>query len=678
MLIKPVVSLKRLYTNNKEEKNEYWNNMLFSSKTAATIRLIAEAVINHKGEKVCNIWLPDYYCVETESALITEGIIINHYPINNRLEPDWNWIKEELGSNIDIFVFVHYFGECLDANRARVFCNNKKVLLIEDCAHVLFDYGKIGKNGDFVLYSPYKILGLLDGALVKCACKEEYRFIEEYLTDKLSGTSSNNKDIAIWRIKKSLQKLLRINKKISYTCDEHYADATSLNVNYSISKKSLNILKSYTDEELREIAFLRRENLKMIDFIVTSICCDIEKYVSLNNECPLFAVYSLENVKDKAAVVKAIIDAGLTVFYWPTLNEVVKDLPQSSVARSLSKNLIFISVSQSIGLQELAKLFKKNVQISQCDMTIKKVENSIDRADWDNVVEETPLANITQDWKYGDAKTVSQNWRIDRFISYKNEKPIGVVQVLKKSFMGIDLITRINMGPLLIEEECNIDNELSMVETIKNKFYRFTPMVYAPRTFMNPEAMIKLLSYDWKTLSIHGFPSGYINIPDELDCFRSAINSKWRNQLKLAEKSGYTLSKDVVDINTIIEIYKEEQAEKNYKGVDQNLLLAIANMDDSPFRIFHVKNAEGRMIAFDIFYRHGKSATYYVGWNDQEGRKYCMNNYLLYHGALELKKEGVTKLDLGGIDTIKTESIAKFKLGMNPKAYRHMGEYFKF
>lgn len=677
MLTKPVVSWKRLYTNIKEEKNEYWNNVLFSSKTAATIRLIAEAVIKHKEKKICNIWLPDYYCVETESAFITEGIVLNYYPINNRFEPNWNWIKEELKSDIDIFVFVHYFGECLDASKARVFCNNKKALLIEDCAHILFEYGKIGKNGDFVLYSPYKFLGLLDGALVKCACKDDYKFIEEYLTEKLSCTNSNKKDIVLWCLKKTIQKFLKVNKKTTYTCEEHYAEATSLCVNHVISDKSFNILKSYTAEELREIAFLRRENLKMVDFIVTNICCDIEKRISSNNECPLFAVYSLENVTDKESIVKAITNAGLTVYYWPTLNSAIKGVTQSNTARLLSQNLIFISISQNIGLQEIAKLRKERVQASNDNMLINKVDNTKYKGDWDYVIENTDLANITQDWNYGDAKAISQNWRVDRYISYKNDKPIGIVQVLKKSFLGIDLITRINMGPIFIKEESNVGNELSMVEIIKKKYYRFIPMVYAPRTFMHPEAMTTLLSYGWKTLSIHGFPSGYISIPDDLDRFRSSLNSKWRNQLKLAEKSGYTLCDDEVDFNTIIEIYKEEQAEKNYKGVDQNLLLAIADMECSPFRIYHVKNSEGKMIAFDIFYKHGKSATYYVGWNDQEGRKYCMNNFLLYHGAIELKKEGVTKIDLGGIDAIKTESIAKFKMGMNPDVYRHMGEYYK-
>ena len=100
-------------------------------------------------------------------------------------------------------------------------------------------------------------------------------------------------------------------------------------------------------------------------------------------------------------------------------------------------------------------------------------------------------------------------------------------------------------------------------------------------------------------------------------------------------------------------------------------------MSSQPLRFFYVKNKLGEVIAFDIFYRHEKAATYYIGWNNEEGRKACLNNLLLYHAAIELKKEGVEILDLGGIEYIHTESIAKFKDGMNPKHFRQMGEFVK-
>ena len=103
----------------------------------------------------------------------------------------------------------------------------------------------------------------------------------------------------------------------------------------------------------------------------------------------------------------------------------------------------------------------------------------------------------------------------------------------------------------------------------------------------------------------------------------------------------------------------------------------MSSLPNSPLRIFYIENEICEIIAFDIFYCHANDATYYIGWNSGEGRKKYLNNFLLYYAALELKKEGVRKLDLGGIEYIHTESIAKFKDGMKPEHYRKMGEFIK-
>lgn len=90
-----------------------------------------------------------------------------------------------------------------------------------------------------------------------------------------------------------------------------------------------------------------------------------------------------------------------------------------------------------------------------------------------------------------------------------------------------------------------------------------------------------------------------------------------------------------------------------------------------------MKNDEDIIIAFDIFYTHGDAATYYIGWNSDEGRKNYLNNLLLYHAAISLKNMGIAKLDLGGIEYIHTESVAKFKDGMKPRHFRQLGEFIK-
>ena len=107
-------------------------------------------------------------------------------------------------------------------------------------------------------------------------------------------------------------------------------------------------------------------------------------------------------------------------------------------------------------------------------------------------------------------------------------------------------------------------------------------------------------------------------------------------------------------------------------------MLMEMRKEPSPLKILYVLDNSDRIIAFDMFYVHSNVATYYIGWNSsEEGRKNYLNNLLLFYAAIELKKMGIKKLDLGGIEYIHTESIARFKDGMKPKHFRQIGEFIK-
>ena len=146
--------------------------------------------------------------------------------------------------------------------------------------------------------------------------------------------------------------------------------------------------------------------------------------------------------------------------------------------------------------------------------------------------------------------------------------------------------------------------------------------------------------------------------------------------LKTAEIKGYKILSDFDCYEEMMKLYQKEQEEKDFEGVSLELLDEMKK-SPSPLKIFYVKNDEDIIIAFDIFYTHGDAATYYIGWNSDEGRKNYLNNLLLYHAAISLKNMGIAKLDLGGIEYIHTESVAKFKDGMKPRHFRQLGEFIK-
>ena len=115
-----------------------------------------------------SIWVPSYFCNESLYLLRLTKIKLVFYPIKENLEPDYdsfNKLKNDNGKP-DIFLLVHFFGKPTDAVKILEFCRANKTWLIEDAVHCLTPSKKIGTNGDFILYSPHKLLPIPNGSIL--------------------------------------------------------------------------------------------------------------------------------------------------------------------------------------------------------------------------------------------------------------------------------------------------------------------------------------------------------------------------------------------------------------------------------------------------------------------------------------------------------------------------------
>lgn len=114
------------------------------------------------------VWLPDYFCNQSTEPLRRAGAALRHYPIADDLEPDWPACRSMLadGPAPDLLMLTHYFGHAADGAQAAAFCCDAGALLVEDAAHVLVPVDGIGEAGDFVFYSPHKLLAVPEIALL--------------------------------------------------------------------------------------------------------------------------------------------------------------------------------------------------------------------------------------------------------------------------------------------------------------------------------------------------------------------------------------------------------------------------------------------------------------------------------------------------------------------------------
>lgn len=676
-------SWKQILVNRKKvAMRSYWNdeNLIWTSQTAASIKLIIENYSLYEMKDIVRVWIPDFFCVETEQLFSTEKVQIQYYPINEKYEPDWRILKEIVCIDIpDIFIFVHYFGVYHDISRAKEFCKRYGTLLIEDCAHVLYNSGKFGLKGDFTVYSPHKILPVCDGGII--SYNGEDKRVQEIVKGIKKQLEMEKKagNCVSWRIKKALQKVTKIRKSTAFKVEPHYINEKNgfdNKIALQISTWSYNTISAYGYEEIKKIAYTRRENLYTMNYIVSKLVPNAVPLMSSDVICPYVGLYSVKNIDDKQAAVEKLEKVGILVTFWPTLSEAVKELKYKSIAIDLSSDLLVVPIHQGMTPQYMLDKYLPNIERANITYKFEKIDCNMECREGYECVEVT-LNNIPQDLIYGRIKSAIECDELNRYKIYNPDGQfIGVLQALIKKRYGIKYAVRVNRGPIMVKDYNTPDIIFQIMEQFK-KMMGLLPVFYAPNIEFSPYNMHLACSYKWKCWNRFGYSSGMVDLEDSVKELRKKLESKWRNQLVSAEKRGLSVINDSVRYKEFLEIYIDDQQKKEYVGIPKEILESLFELEDSPLDIYYVVNEKNNILAFDIIYRQRKTAHYLVGWNSSEGRKWYLNNLLLYHAVISLKEKGISQFDLGGINYIDTEDIARFKDGMNPKKYQLMGELVK-
>ena len=169
------------------------------SRSSWALHAVAVAWKTQHG-RIPNVWVPDYFCNGSLAPLRRSGARLTFYPVAETMEPDWPRCRALAASaHPDLFLLPHYFGHPSDAISARAFCDEADALLIEDAAHVLRPSPPMGGYGDFVLWSPHKLLAVPQGGLLVC------RRPDRLAVDAPTGPAPR---VLPWLIKRLVQKIV--------------------------------------------------------------------------------------------------------------------------------------------------------------------------------------------------------------------------------------------------------------------------------------------------------------------------------------------------------------------------------------------------------------------------------------------------------------------------------------
>ncbi len=303
-------------------------------------------------------------------------------------------------------------------------------------------------------------------------------------------------------------------------------------------------------------------------------------------------------------------------------------------------------------------------------------DDTLTRPEWDGLTAGTPCA-YQQDWAYGDA-LVRAGARVRRIAIHDPTGDIcGLAQFIIRPFAVVARFALCTYGPVWVKPLSEAERQLAL-KTLRREMKMRWPRLVATT-----------LDENLKPKGFHAIMTGDATVRIDLrqgeDELRSALDGKWRNRLKSAEKSTIKFTSSGTRAGQYQWLLDEEQKQrrrKGYRGLTPGLTTiwqeekARAKGADRKAGIDVFRADLGREpAAAMLFLTHGKAATYHIGWSSDEGRKLGAHNLILWNAMLKLKAAGIEQLDLGGVNTGSGAGIARFKLGTGGTLHERSGSW---
>jgi len=307
-----------------------------------------ERVAAATGKPNPTIWLPDYFCYDATAPLRQSGAVLQFYPVEAALRPDWAACRQIAGSiSVDVFVLVHTFGHENDGTAARAFADGHGALLVEDAAHVLTSSGAIGAQGDAVFFSPHKWLPMPDGAILWARDGLTIPPIPPLITPT-----------ARWTLKRLIQSLLPAALQPSpitqgpqrFLEDPEPTDAVP---EPGLSRVAMAMLGDLTRSDLDAIVAARRTNHAAW---VLGLAAISDFHIHPAPDVPYRCVAEAPSVERAEAFFNALRAVKVPAESWPDMPPSVSANPkQHETAIGLRHRLVMLPVHQDLTAAEITQ-----------------------------------------------------------------------------------------------------------------------------------------------------------------------------------------------------------------------------------------------------------------------------------------------------------------------------------
>lgn len=294
----------------------------------------------------------------------------------------------------------------------------------------------------------------------------------------------------------------------------------------------------------------------------------------------------------------------------------------------------------------------------------------LDRDRWDAALRQTSSA-LQQDWSYGAA--LSQiGAKLCRAGISENGQLIALAQISMRKIGFVLNFSVCLRGPVWLKPLTD-EKKRAAIRLLKAKLG-----LQRPRALLvSPDQSEPLRGFS-KVMT--GYSTVMLDLEQDLDALRAGFDGKWRNRLVAAEKSGLKVTQNgskPAQYRWLLETEEGQRKERGYTATPASLVPLFVEAKGDRDSLLILRADQGReKVAAMLFLIHGCAATYHIGWNSEVGRKQGAHNLLLWRALDMLKARGVRQLDLGGVETVKSAGLARFKIGTGGEVVTYAGTYF--
>jgi dTDP-4-amino-4,6-dideoxygalactose transaminase len=252
---------------------------------------------------------------------------------------------------------VHYFGKPCGGVKARSFCDEINACLIEDAAHASGPIDDIGRYGDFIFYSPYKIFPVPDGAVLLV---RDLKVVDS-ITQIISSLPSNAPSSWSWRVKRLLQKILPESflKKLARARRPNFENDAPLATLAPTPRLSLTARRMLSNQGARmgKIAMARKSNAEAIRAKINASPDSHPLFdAALEGSSPYRFPIRYRDQERARDLFEFLSEKGCPIETWPDLPPEVSSNPEAHAqAIELRMTTVFLPVHQSADTDQLTE-----------------------------------------------------------------------------------------------------------------------------------------------------------------------------------------------------------------------------------------------------------------------------------------------------------------------------------